>query len=245
MVTDSDQATTNRPYGPPSNVTAVLQRLRARNLPEQIDLEYLRDSGVSEGTLTRTLFAMRFLGLVADTGQPTQALRSIHTSTDEEYRAILSGLVREAYSDVFDVIDPAEDTQERIQNFFRRFTPASQRARMVIFFLGMCREAGIPTLDVPRQRAMADRTLRARPTRQAIPHAPGKGRAGASIDRPGSQLAPALEMLVQSLPPPGSALSEQRREQWLKMAEATLEFMYPERTGADETNGAAREDTEE
>ena len=51
----------NRPYTPPSNVVAVLQRLRSRNLPDGIDAEYLRDAGVSEGTLGRTLFALRFL----------------------------------------------------------------------------------------------------------------------------------------------------------------------------------------
>ena len=136
MVIDTPE--TNRPYGPPSNVTAVLHRLRSRNLPDRVDAEYLRDAGVSEGTVGRTLFALRFLDLVADDGQPTQALRSIHTSTDEEYRTILSGLVREAYSDVFNVIDPAEDSQDRILNVFRRYTPASQRNRMVIFFLGMC-----------------------------------------------------------------------------------------------------------
>src|SRR6266516_293847 len=88
----------NRPYPPPSNVTAVLQRLRSRNLPDEIDAEYLRDSGVPEGTVTRTLFALRFLGLLDGT-IPTEPLRVIARSTDEEYQAILGGLIKKAYDD--------------------------------------------------------------------------------------------------------------------------------------------------
>lgn len=174
MIVDGEVVGTRRPYTPPSNVTGVLQRLRSRNLPDRVDAEYLRDAGVPEGTITRTLFALEFLGLVEE-GEPTQALRSIAISTDEEYQAILSGLVRQAYEDVFKVIDPAQDSQDRIVNFFRRYTPASQRDRMVIFFLGMCREAGIPTLDAPRQRSSAAqpklRTAKGEPRspRRALP----------------------------------------------------------------------------
>jgi len=156
---------TNRPYGPPSNVTLILQRLRSRNMPDQVDNEYLRDAGIPDGTINRTMFGLVFLGLVEDDG-PTPALIAISTATDEEYRAILSGLVREAYREVFEVLDPAQDDQGRILNFFRRYTPGSQRSRMVMFFLAMCREAGIPTLDAPRQRVPSA----ARPTpRPAAP----------------------------------------------------------------------------
>lgn len=225
MVTEAEPDT-NRPYAPPSNLIAVLHRLRSRNLPERVDAEYLRDARVSEGTVGRTLFGLRFLGLIDDPGEPTQALRSIHTSTDEEYRASLAELIREAYSEVFNVIDPAEDTQDRILNVFRRYTPASQRSRMVIFFLGMCREAGIPVLDVPRQRSMGERrpprtpALR-RATRAAAPRERGSSTVPAGIP-------PALEGLIKSLPTPGTPMSEERRQQWIEMAKATLAFIYPE-----------------
>jgi hypothetical protein len=227
MVTERTTSATNRPYGPPANVSAVLQRLRTRNLPERVDAEYLRDAGVSEGTISRTLFGLRFLDLITEEGAPTQPLRSIHTSTDEEYRSNLAGLIRDAYSEVFDVVDPAQDSQDRILNVFRRYTPASQRARMVIFFLGMCREAGIPTLDVPRQRSMAE----ARPRRSSAVRQPPPARrvSSAPVGTPSGAKAtipPALELLIGSLPPEGSALSTKRRQQWLRMAEATLDFVY-------------------
>lgn len=229
MVTERQDLSTNRPYPPPSNVIAVLHRLRSRNLPERVDTEYLRDVGISEGTIGRTLFALRFLNLLGDAGEPTKALQSIATSTDEEYKATLSGLIKEAYSDVFKVIDPAEDTQDRILNVFRRYTPASQRNRMVTFFLGICREADIPTLDVPKQRAMAapkPRSEKVKPARRPATSTATSPR-GVAPSGPAGVYA-ALEGLLKSLPPPGTPLSSDRRERWLKMAEATLGFVYPE-----------------
>lgn len=234
MVTEA-MAETNRPYAPPSNVIAVLQRLRSRNLPERVDAEYLRDAGVSEGTVGRTLSAMRFLGLINDEAAPTQALRSIHTATDEEYQSILGGLVREAYAEVFNVIDPAEDSQDRILNVFRRYTPASQRSRMVIFFLGMCREAGIPTLDVPRQRSMQGprATTRAatgtppisqsRPRQQPLRQTPPPSGTSAGGN-------PALVGLLWTLPAEGEPLSDERLNEWVEVAKVTLRFIYPRPT---------------
>jgi hypothetical protein len=235
----------NRPYTPPSNVVAVLQRLRTRNLPDRIDNEYLRDAGIPEGTITRTLFALRFLGLVDEGGLLSEPLKSIHTSTDEEYKAILSGLIREAYKEVFNVVDPSQDPQDRILNVFRRYTPASQRGRMVIFFLGMCREAGIPTLDVPKARAMS-----ATKATTEIPRRTSAKAAGAVPRRERAAITgidPALEGLIRTLPTPGAPLSTERRKQWLDMAEATLRFVYPETetTAIDENAESDEEEKKE
>jgi hypothetical protein len=237
---------TNRPYPPPSNVIAILQRIRSRNLPERIDADYLRDAGTPEGTVNRVLFALRFLGLI-EGDSPSAALRGIATSTDEEYREALAGVLRERYREVFQAVDPAQDSQDRIVNVFRRFTPGSQRERMVIFFLGMCREAGIPTLDVPRQRSTVISSPGRRPTRTATAAPRTIGANGDMTPRRqrvtahgveeaprgvsgygGAVLAPALELLVRSLPPVGSPMTKERREQWLQMARATLAFVYPE-----------------
>lgn len=239
MVTQAQAEGTNRPYTPPSNLISVLERVRSRNLPERIDLEYLRDLGIPEGTVHRTLFALRFLKLVEESGELSETLKAIGRSTDEEYRAILSGLVRDAYSEVFNVVDPAENSQREILNVFRRYNPASQRQRMVIFFLGMCREAGIPTLDVPRQRAMgrpggtAEAPTPRTRTGKASLRGVGTLRARGSVQSP--DIEPALEGLIRSLPPAGTPLSHERRDQWLTMAKATLAFVYPEVSAPDAT----------
>lgn len=241
MAADEEIPGNYRPYAPPSNVTAVLSRLRSRNMPERIDNEYLRAAGVPEGSVARTMTALNFLGLVKDNA-PTGALRTIATSTDEEYRETLAGLIREAYRDVFDVVDPGQDSQDRIVNVFKRYVPASQRERMVVFYLGMCREAGIPTMDIPRQRsssvsggARATRSATRGASRQAAPSArSGPLRSGPLRSMPEDGAAdiggvhPSLLMLVRSLPAFGTPLPEQKRKQWLNMAEATLAFMFPE-----------------
>lgn len=245
MVTNNTTETSNRPYGPPSNVISVLKRLRSRNLPEQIDSEYLRDASISEGTIGRTLYALRFLRLINEAGFPTETLKSVHTSTDEEYQGILSGLIREAYSEVFNVIDPAEDSQDKILNIFRRYTPASQRDRMVVFFLGMCREAGIPTLDVPKARAMGVRKSAEIGMRATVKPVKGTQRRGGIEEPARINISPALEGLIKSLPAPGTPLSLERREQWLTMAEATLKFVYPKEQASDTKQGEEENDTKE
>jgi len=222
----------NRPYAAPSNVIDVLKRLRSRNLPDRVDGEYLRAAGVPDGSNYRVVFALKFLGLV-ENDIPTSELRAIATSTDEEYRTILKRLIQTAYRDVFEVVDPAEDGADKIANVFKRYTPASQRDRMVVFFLGMCREAGIPTLDPPRQRtsgvAPGERRSGTRVRSKAQSPAPSPAASIASrSDAVLVGLHPALEMLVRSLPQPGTPMPTQKRAQWIEMATAALAFIYPE-----------------
>jgi len=141
------------PYAPPSNVTGVIRRYRDRSIPDKIDVALLTDIGVSKGNVHRTLAALRFLGLLDEDDQPTPAFTSLQMATDEEYPAVLEALVKNAYQEVFRAgIDPTKDGQNVLLNHFRRYQPASQRSRQVILFLGLCRAAGIPTLDAPRER---------------------------------------------------------------------------------------------
>ncbi|MGH7961478.1 MAG: DUF5343 domain-containing protein [Candidatus Binatia bacterium] len=222
----------NRPYAAPSNVIDILKRIRSRNLPDRVDSDYLRAAGVPDGSIYRVVFALRFLDLV-DNDSPTADLRAIATSTDEEYRVILERLIRTAYRDVFDVVDPGEDGSEKIANVFRRYVPASQRDRMVVFFLGMCREAGIPTLDTPRQRSsgVAPGAHRSGGRSRQKPVQPGARSATGGTGQSTAysiDLHPALEMLVRSLPQPGTTMPQEKREQWIDMATAALAFIYPE-----------------
>lgn len=225
---------TNRPYAPASNISLFLERIRTRNMPDRVDRDYLVDSGISENLVNRVVFALRFLGLLeGDT--PTSPLRAISTSTDEEYRQILSDQLHAAYADVFAVVDPERDSAAQILNVFRKFTPGSQRERMVSFFLAMCREAGIDVLDAPRERSREASPLR---TKSRSTSKGATSRSQMADISPGSvpqtsrpavtAVAPALELLVQSLPAPGTPLPPARRQQWLTMAEATLKFLYPE-----------------
>jgi hypothetical protein len=100
---------------------------------------------------------------------------------------------------------------------------------MVIFFLGMCREAGIPTLDVPRQRTMRNAARPPASVQRTGNRTPKESvRADRRTVTSSGVVPAALEGLVKSLPAAGTPLSASRRQQWLKMAEATLAYVYPE-----------------
>jgi Family of unknown function (DUF5343) len=146
-----------RPYAPAANVVAALDRIRRVNLPDLIDVDFLRIAQVPEGTQGRVLQALRFLRLVDVTGRPADRLRALARAADDEYRDLLASVIREAYASDFARIDPAQDTQSRIMSAFQRYEPRSQTYRMAMLFLGLCRAAGIPVLDAPRERQMQAR----------------------------------------------------------------------------------------
>lgn len=141
-----------RPYAPAANVVGVLERVRKVNLPDVVDSDLLRIAGVSEGAMTRVVYALRFLRLTDANGRPTDRLRAIAKAPDEEWRDLLAGVVREAYASDFARLDPAQDSQTRIISAFKKYGPRSQTGRMVMLYLGLCRAAGVPVLDAPRER---------------------------------------------------------------------------------------------
>ena len=178
-----------RPYAPPANVLAILQRARSRNLPDHINDDFLSLAGVSEGARGRVMDALRFLGLVSEDDRPSEALRALSSATDDEYPALLAGVVRDAYRQDFDRVNPSEDSQAKIVGAFRPYRPRSQTARMVMLFLGLCREAGIPVSDAPRERQM-----------KSSPSPPR--RETKTTDRRGSDFAPPAAGVLGSRPSP-------------------------------------------
>jgi hypothetical protein len=173
-----------RPYAAAANVKEVLKRVRTRNLPEVIDDEFFRLVDIPDVVFGRVRDALRFLDMIGDDGRPTDRLRAVAAATDEEYQTLFASAIREAYRDDFERVDPAQDTQAQIVNAFRRYLPRSQTSRMVMLFLGLCREAGVPVLDAPRDRAMRStvgRTPKPPPhqrTRTVRPTAGAGSRAG-------------------------------------------------------------------
>jgi hypothetical protein len=168
-----------RPYAATSNVLAVLHRARTRNLPEVIDDDFFRLVGVPDVVFGRVRQALRFIGAILEDGRPADVFRSLAAASDEEFRTLLAGMIRDAYRDDFGRIDPSQDTQAQITNAFRRYRPRSQTSRMVMLFLGLCREAGIPLLDAPRERSMQNgqarpKTIASLPARKKDRSLPGR-----------------------------------------------------------------------
>jgi len=160
-----------RPYAAPSNVIAVIDRARTRNLPETVNNEFLRIAGVPEAVFGRVMQALRFLNLVHEDGRPTETLEALAGSKESEYRELLEKAIRDAYRAEFSMIDPGQDPLPAILDAFQPYQPRSQTSRMVMLFLQLCREAGIPVADAPRERRMKAeqaRKVRATPRPRAI-----------------------------------------------------------------------------
>jgi len=143
-----------RPYAAAANVLAVLNRARTRNLPDTINGEFYRLCGIGEAVHGRVAQALTFLGLIDGSGSPQNTLRAMAQAPEAEFKDLLATAIREAYAAEFERIDPAQDSQSTVADAFRRYVPRSQIDRMVMLFLGLCREAGIPVKDVPRDRKM-------------------------------------------------------------------------------------------
>lgn len=131
------------PYASPSNVLAVIRRIRDRGLPDIINPQFLSQIGIPEQGARRTIATLQFLGLIDDDGTPTDVFKSLHRANQNEYPSELANIIRSAYENIFKAVDPANATDIELNDAFRPFEPASQRSRMVSLFLALCREAKI------------------------------------------------------------------------------------------------------
>ncbi len=150
MVNDKDKPTDKTvPYAATGNVLSVIRRYREHGAPKTIDATEITRVGVSEGNASRTLAALKFLGLV-ENDKLSDKFILLNKATTEEYPKVLGDIIRDAYSDIFAILNPAKANEVQINDAFRGKEPEKQRARMVQLFIGLCQEAGImggkPTL---------------------------------------------------------------------------------------------------
>lgn len=131
------------PYAFVGNVLAVLRRLRNAGLPDIVDVTAVKRVGISEGNASRTLAALQFLVLIHEDGTHTELMDNIERASTDEYPEVLESILREAYSEVFKIIDPSSATEIEINDAFRGFNPSKQRKRMVNLFIGLSQEADI------------------------------------------------------------------------------------------------------
>jgi hypothetical protein len=131
------------PYAPIGSVLSVVRRYREHGAPKTIDLTEITRVGVSEGNASRTLVAMKFLGLVEKDGKLSDKFTLLNKATTDEYPNVLADIVRGGYSDIFTILNPSNATEIQITDAFRGYEPGKQRSRMVQLFIGLCQEAKI------------------------------------------------------------------------------------------------------
>src|SRR5437660_1056747 len=108
------------PYAPKKAVLSVVRRYRDTGLTEPLTFTGLESVGIPASTTSRTLQTLRFLGLVDEGGNLTEAAKRLKRATTAEYPDVLAEIVRAAYLNVFTIVDPAKHDDIAIADAFRQ-----------------------------------------------------------------------------------------------------------------------------
>ena len=214
------------PYASPNSVIDLIHRLRDAGLPDPLTLDGLGLVGVSPSMVSPTLRSFKFLGIVDDDGQKLPAYQRLSVATSEEYPGVLADVVKSAYSDVFNIVDPGKHDADQVEDAFRQYIPQKQRRRMVRLFLGLCAEAGLAPEQPKRRRGQGTVRSTTRPTETVHPDR----QPNVPQDPPPVASAPnnATEVLVGSFVaqlPDSGEWTRDHRERWLRAVESAVDLM--------------------
>lgn len=223
------------PYAPPQTVFALIQAFRNRALPTPFTKEVYVRAGVPESLVTRTSQTFRLLDLVDEAGNPTPEFEGLRRVGSSEYPQRLEAIVRAAYADAFQFVDPAKDSAEKVRDVFRHYEPLGQLTRIVTLFMALCEAAGIVPEGTRKQAPKAP-----------VARANGKTRSGAAEGAAGAQAArgtrgarsddeplgspeipPLIRGLLASLPSAETGWTRAERDKFNKMFGSILDFAIP------------------
>ncbi|HEX6506421.1 MAG TPA: DUF5343 domain-containing protein [Chloroflexota bacterium] len=136
---DGGFADRKAPYAPISALGQFFEKIRDRQLPDQVDHRFLQKLNVASNNEYALLSALKFLGVLDDRGKPTHAYRLLQTT--DRFQETLWHLVQTAYKPVFD-LGADQWANDDLVNYFRRTSSASQAKNAARFFLAVCNLAG-------------------------------------------------------------------------------------------------------
>ncbi len=131
------------PYIAYRTFSNFLRELKARGLPARIDRSVMaHKSGTVQSQL---LLALRYLGLIKESGQPTQRLKRLLESDHPERRTVLREALEASYGFVFSPAFGLETaTSHQAEELFQRTGASGETVRRCLsFFLAAARESGI------------------------------------------------------------------------------------------------------
>lgn len=159
----------------------ALNRLADVGLPNEVNKSVF--SGLSGGTQTQLLAAMKFLGLIEEDGTPSATLREAVKKNELERKELLQDVFRNAYSSLF-ALDLSKATMDELDQALSETynVTGSTRRKAATFFLKGAEEIGIelspflqgPAAAAPRSTSGTKRR-RKRTARKVSPKAQASG----------------------------------------------------------------------
>jgi hypothetical protein len=155
------------PYAPTKAVLAVVERHRQVGL-KALDVQRLQNIGITEALAPRTMQALVLLDFYDDAGGVTPGFDALRKVPEHDFRPRLAALLRNAYADVLQLLDPTAASVLDVENAFRGFEPTGQLPRMVQLFTGLMAFVGImPEGAARKPSGPRPATSKPKSTRQA------------------------------------------------------------------------------
>lgn len=165
------------PYAPASAVIDVVLQHRDRGLPTPITTEVIGRAGVTDALAPRVMKALTLFDLVDGEGHGTDQFTELAQAAEPDFKDRFAAVLKAAYADVFQYVNPATDPPERIRDQFRHYRPRGQQERMVTLFMGLCEYSGLaPEGSTQRRESSTSRQPRQRAPRTKKSVATNSGR---------------------------------------------------------------------
>lgn len=224
------------PYAPASAVIDVVRQHRDRGLPTPITTEVIGRAGVTEALAPRVMKTLTLFDLVDDEGQETDQFTELAKSPESEFKERFAAVLRAAYADVFQYIDPATSPPDHVRDQFRHYRPRGQQERMVTLFMGLCEYTGLapegstqrrePSKPREGQRRTASQQDSKNGRETRTQRNGGRGDDEKPPPPPDTAEHPFIRGLLQTLPKTGTEWPLEAREKWTRAALAAFDLIY-------------------
>lgn len=137
--TPTTPRTATWPYTSWKSLLNVILRFFEHGLPPRIDRSVL---GGSEGQKTQIIAAMRFLGLIRDNGDVTEAMKRLVHASDKERQQQVKALLAQHYPKATELA-AINATTKQLEETFTGISGDTMR-KAVAFYLGAAKYSGHP-----------------------------------------------------------------------------------------------------
>jgi len=141
------------PYLSYRTLRNYIEALSVTPMPDRIDRTVL--GNLSGQVQTQLLNALRYLGLITDSGNPTESLRKLVTTEGDDRKKMLAQVLRHRYPFLFSGFNLQGATPGQIRERFESEGVSGDTTRKSVgFFLAAAKDAEIQLSPHVRMRAM-------------------------------------------------------------------------------------------